>query len=313
LPQILELLALGALLAGGLVFGDATATPPEGTSVPERILPDECDGRASELQEGRIPPIEWEKTPPAGVEILDEIPTANPTAENMVPVAYFPIMGRNYVASPPLVPTPTPTAPPLQEAELIDNGGFENGPTVWDEYSTGGFDLIVADERPHAGSWCAWLGGYEGDELGDAEDRVYQAFTVPSWARSSRLQFYLYVDSLDVDSPHDFLNGELQTEAGETLQQFSEADNTWTGSSWYLVTEDWNDFTTHAGAQRRLLFRVTNDSSLKTSFFIDDVSFVVFSAPLASDGPGAAGAMSIRTLPSHEEPAPMCRSRHNIR
>ena len=208
-------------------------------------------------------------------------PTPTRPPGTMFPHAYLPHIEQNSKSLP--TSTPTPTTPSPQSAELLQNRGFESGATVWEQYSKGDFQCIVEDEFPHAGSWSAWLGGYE-----DADDWVRQTFTVPSWARSARLQFYLYVYSDDFSyAPFDFFYGKLQTAAGSTLQQFMTADNTWESSDWYLVTQDWNDFTAHAGAQRRLLFQGTTDSSFNTNFFIDDVSFVVYSSALpgASDTP----------------------------
>ena len=159
---------------------------------------------------------------------------------------------------------------------MIANGGFESGRTIWSESSSGGYWLITRDELPHWGSWSAWLGGYE-----YADDRVYQIIEVPAWARSARLQFYLYVRSDDVDWPYDFFHAELQSSSGASLQQFASADNTWKAANWYRITQNWSDFGTHAGTQRRLLFKGTNDYSLSTDFFVDDVSFVAYQGTLA--------------------------------
>ena len=100
-------------------------------------------------------------------------------------------------------------------------------------------------------------------------------------SQSARLQFYLNVQSDDVDWPYDFFHGELQTTSGSTLQSFGEADNTWDDSNWFLITQDWNDFSSHAGTQRRLSFQGTNDESLNTDFYVDDVSFVAYSGALS--------------------------------
>ena len=138
--------------------------------------------------------------------------------------------------------------------------------------------MITRDELPRSGSWSAWLGGYD-----DADDQLYQTITVPSWARSARLQFYLYVRSDDQNWPYDFFRAEFQTASGSTLQQLSSADNTWESTDWYKITQSWADFSAHAGTQRRLWFQGTNDGSYSTDFFIDDVSFVVYPGTLGQD------------------------------
>jgi hypothetical protein len=198
--------------------------------------------------------------------------------------------------------TPTPTTPAGPSQEMVLNGGFESGRTIWQESSSGGYNLIYEGENPRSGSWSAWLGGYD-----DADDRLYQAIDVPSWARSARLSFYLYVRSDDLDWPLDFFHGELQTGSGATLQTFGEVDNTWRSSNWYLIRQEWQDFSSHAGAQRRLLFQATNDFMYDTDFYIDDVSFVAISGQL-SGGKEASGSSSFEVVPGGDKTPPDERS-----
>ena len=205
-------------------------------------------------------------------------PSWTATPVTVLPRAYLPHVEKGVDSQ----PTPTPT-PASQSAELLQNGGFESGATIWAQYSSGGYQCIVKDEVVHAGLWSAWLGGYN-----KADDQVYQTFSVPSWARSARLQFYLYVESEDVDWPCDFFYGKLKTTSGSTLQSFFQADNTWKGPNWRLITQDWNDFTAHAGQQRRLFFQGTTDASYSTNFFVDDVSLMVYSGSL----PGTSGGQT---------------------
>lgn len=227
-------------------------------------------------------------------------PTWTRPPGTVYPRAYLPQVEKGIESEPSATPTPsssltpsptftrtpthTPTTPAPQSAELLQNRGFESGATIWGQYSSGGYQCIVKDKIVRTGSWSAWLGGYK-----NADDQVYQTFTVPAWARSARLQFYLYVESEDVDWPYDFFYGKLQTASGSTLQSFFQADNTWKGTNWRLITRDWNDFTAHAGQQRRLFFQGTTDSSLNTNFFVDDVSLVVYSGSL----PGASGGNTV--------------------
>ena len=207
---------------------------------------------------------------------------------------YLPDVRRNVGDSGFSTPTPTRVPP---SAELVQNGGFESGATVWGQHSSNGYQCIVKDEIAHTGSWSAWLGGDN-----NADHRVYQTFAVPSWARSARLQFYLYVESQDVDWPYDFFYGELQTASGSPLQSFFQADNTWKDTNWRLITQDWNDFTSHAGQQRRLLFQGTTNSSWFTNFFVDDVSLMVYSGSL----PGTSKEQAVELQGDWE------RERHGI-
>jgi len=78
----------------------------------------------------------------------------------------------------------------------IPNGDFEQGDTIWTEYSSNGWDLIVNKNEmpsginPHSGNWAAWLGGDE-NEL----SRLYQTITISS--SNPNLVFWHWINSVD--------------------------------------------------------------------------------------------------------------------
>jgi len=74
---------------------------------------------------------------------------------------YLPLVLNNYPPAPILLP----------------NGDFEQGPIIWDEFSTHGYELITKDLSitPYDGQWAAWLGGVF-DEVSYIEQQV----TVPN-------------------------------------------------------------------------------------------------------------------------------------
>lgn len=224
-------------------------------------------------------------------------PTATRPPGTMFPRSYLPLVAQGESVGP--TPTSTPITPPPQSVEMVLNGGFEDGQTIWGGSSSEGYSLIYENERPHWGNWSAWLGGYE-----NADDRIYQNVSIPSWAQSARLQFYLYVQSDETDSPYDFFHGELQTASGSTLQSFGEADNTWDNSNWHLITQEWNDFSSHAGSQRRVFFQGTNNFRFNTGFYVDDVSFVAYSTSLSQQ------PEDTRTLTGRADQAPPGTKRH---
>jgi thermitase len=156
-------------------------------------------------------------------------------------------------------PTPTPTPPPPTTNRIV-NGGFESGTGPWSQSSSGGYQLITTD-RPHAGSYSAWLGGYN-----SGTDSIYQTITVPS---NGNLTYWWYMTTSESGSTaYDYFRVRLYTTGGSlvaTLRTFSNASgaNTW--------RQDTLSLASYAGQTLRVHFSATTDLSLPSSFFLDDV------------------------------------------
>jgi hypothetical protein len=77
------------------------------------------------------------------------------------------------------------------------NGDFESGRTVWTEYATHGWPLIVQSTDlpsavpPHGGSWAAWLGGAY-----DATSYIEQNVTIP--VSTPYLTYWHWIGSEDL-------------------------------------------------------------------------------------------------------------------
>ncbi|HYP40390.1 MAG TPA: choice-of-anchor J domain-containing protein, partial [Chloroflexia bacterium] len=163
----------------------------------------------------------------------------------------------------PVVPTPTPV--PGGCGERLTNGGFESGTAPWVQSSSGGYQLIDTT-RPRTGSYSAYMGGYN-----SGTDTLYQQVTIPSNATSATFSYWRYVTTQESGStPYDYLYVEVRSSTGAllgTLQTVSNATtpkNGWTQSSFNVLA--------YKGQTVRFQFRATTDSTLPTSFFVDDVS-----------------------------------------
>lgn len=147
--------------------------------------------------------------------------------------------------------------------ELIGNGGFESGATVWTQ--TSGVINSDTSEAAHAGSWKAWLDGY-----GSAHtDYVRQSVTIPASVASATLSFYLHVDTAESGSTaYDKLSVQVITSTGKyiTLATYSNAN----ASSGYVLRTI--DLGAYKGQTVQVNFYGVEDGSLQTSFVIDDVS-----------------------------------------
>jgi subtilisin family serine protease len=159
-------------------------------------------------------------------------------------------------ASPP--PPPPPPPPPT---EKIVNGGFEAGTSPWTQSSSGGYSLITTT-RPHTGSYGAYLGGYN-----NATESISQQVTVPA---NGTLTYWWYMTTSESGSTvYDRLRVRVLNSAGTVLA----TPRTWSNASGAgLWRQDTLSLAAYAGQAVKVEFNATTDSSLVSSFFVDDVS-----------------------------------------
>ncbi|WP_158598349.1 S53 family peptidase [Falsibacillus albus] len=149
--------------------------------------------------------------------------------------------------------------------EVITNGGFESGQAPWSESSSGGYQLVDTS-KPHAGSYSAYLNGYN-----NSTDLIYQTVSIPSSATSATLTFWTYVNTTETSHAYDYLYAQVRNTSGSTLATLMTV-NDGSGSGWVKHTYD---LTSYKGQTVQIAFKGTNDSSNPTDFFVDDVSLQV--------------------------------------
>lgn len=156
---------------------------------------------------------------------------------------------------------PPPPPPPPPPDSSLQNGGFENGTAPWVQASSGGYTLITTD-RPHTGSYSAWLGGYN-----FAYDRVYQAVTIPS---NGVLTYWWYQTSSEgTSTAYDYFRVRLYRTDGTLVATLKTRSNRDARGAWY---QDSINLSSYAGQTLNIHFSVSTDFSLPTSFFVDDVA-----------------------------------------
>jgi hypothetical protein len=165
--------------------------------------------------------------------------------------------------TPTRTPTRTPTPGGGTCSESISNGGFESGTSPWVQTSSGGYQLIDTT-RPHTGAYSAYLGGYS-----NAVDTIYQQITIPAGATSASLSYWWYMTTAETSHPWDYLYTRILNTSGTTLATLQTLND---GSTASTCVHPSFDLTAYKGQTIRVYFRATNDSSLSTSFFVDDVS-----------------------------------------
>nr|WP_121179570.1 putative Ig domain-containing protein [Streptomyces sp. 1114.5] len=142
--------------------------------------------------------------------------------------------------------------------QLLGNPGFETGSaSPWT--ATSGVIDNSSSEPAHGGSWKAWLDGYGSSHT----DTLAQTVTIPSGCRAT-LSFYLHIDTGESGST---AYDKLTIQAGSTtLATFSNVN---AAAGYTLRSYDLSAF---AGQSVTVKFTGTEDSSLQTSFVIDDTS-----------------------------------------
>lgn len=158
--------------------------------------------------------------------------------------------------------TTPPPPPPPPPAGALQNGGFESGIAPWVETSTGGYTLRDTT-RPHTGSYSEWMGGYN-----SGTDTVSQTVAVPS---SGSLTYWWYMTSSEgTGTAYDYLRVKVyNASTGALIATLKTRSNRDTRNAW---VQDTISMAAYAGQTVKITFEVTTDSSLTTSFFIDDVS-----------------------------------------
>ncbi|WP_251095027.1 M28 family peptidase [Streptomyces sp. Caat 7-52] len=143
-------------------------------------------------------------------------------------------------------------------SQVISNGGFESGTSPWtgDTGAIGSF----SGQSAHSGSRYAWLAGYGHA----ATDTVSQTVTVPSGCTKATLKYWLHIDT---DESGTTVYDTFQVKVDGTAKQTYSNAGAATG-----YTERTLDLTPYLGRQITLTFTATEDSSLQTSFVVDDAT-----------------------------------------
>ncbi|MEU7926927.1 M28 family peptidase [Micromonospora sp. NPDC049107] len=143
--------------------------------------------------------------------------------------------------------------------QVIGNGGFESGSTPWTASS--GVITSSSGQAARTGSYKAWLDGYGSTHT----DTLSQSVTVPAGCASYTLSFWLHIDTAETTSSTAY--DKLTVQVGSTtLATYSNLN----AASGY--TQRTFNVAGFAGQTVTLKFTGTEDSSLQTSFVIDDVT-----------------------------------------
>lgn len=169
-----------------------------------------------------------------------------------------------------VIAAPAAEAAACTPAQLIGNPGFETASAPWTVSPTTVIGSFPA-QPPHGGTRNAWLGG-----VGSTNTKTLsQSVVLPVDCTSATLTFWLHIDTTETTTSiqYDKLTVKLGSTTLATYSNLNKA------SGYQQRTLNVSAF---AGQTATLTFTGTEDSSLQTSFVIDDVALDV-----AGGGTGA--------------------------
>ena len=155
--------------------------------------------------------------------------------------------------------------------QLLLNTGFENGTTSWT--ATAGIactNATCSGEVARAGTGFVWLDGY-----GSAHtDSVSQSVSIPAGKSSATLSFYLHIDTKETttSTAYDTLKVQVLNSAGTVLGTLAAYSNLNAASGYVLKSLNMNAY---IGQTVIVKFLGVEDSSLATSFVLDDITLTV--------------------------------------
>ncbi len=157
--------------------------------------------------------------------------------------------------------TRTITVNPIGNEKVL-NGGFESGSTSWTG-TTGDIGTFTG-QPAHAGTKDCWL---QGNGSTSSESISQASIAVP--ASGATLSFYLHIDTAETTTTTVYDTMKVQIISGSTTTTLATYSNLNKASGYALKTFNLAAF---AGKTITLKFLGSEDSSLQTSFVIDDVS-----------------------------------------
>jgi subtilase family serine protease len=155
-------------------------------------------------------------------------------------------------------------------SQLLGNPGWETGSASPWTMSSGTLCTSSCGESPRSGSYYAYLDGYGTTHT----DNVSQTVTIPAGKTSATLTYYLHIDTAEnpAGSAYDHLYVRVYSTGGTLLKTLATYSNLNANSGY---TQHSNSMSAYIGQTVVVKFTGTEDSSLQTSFVIDDTALNV--------------------------------------
>ena len=159
----------------------------------------------------------------------------------------------------------TPPPPPPPPGNLLLNSGFESGAVSWS--GTTGVITNNTGRPARTGSYKAWLGG----NGVTSTENLTQTVNVPATATAANLSYWIRTDTAETGSTvYDRMRVQVIVDGvTTTLRTFT---NVGTNATY---TQFSHSLLSHKGKAVTVKFLMNEDSSLQTSFVVDDTAVSV--------------------------------------
>ena len=150
-------------------------------------------------------------------------------------------------------------------AQLLGNAGFETGSAAPWTATAGVINSDTTSEPAHSGSWDAWMDGYGTTHT----DTLSQKVSIAATCKTATFSFWLHIDTAETTTTTAFdkLSVQVLNSSGTvvgTLATYSNLNHN-TGYAQHSFS-----LAGYIGQTITLKFTGTEDSSLQTSFVVDD-------------------------------------------
>jgi serine protease len=164
----------------------------------------------------------------------------------------------------------SPSSGGCTAAQLLGNPGFETGTAAPWTTTSGVIQPSSAGEVAHGGNYLAWLDGYGRTHT----DTLAQTVTLPSGCSTYTFSYWLHVDTAETTTTtaYDTLKVQVLNSSGTVLTTLRTYSNLNAASGYSLSSFN---LAAYAGQKVTLKFTGHEDSSLATSFVVDDTALNV--------------------------------------
>ncbi|MCG5448334.1 M4 family metallopeptidase [Micromonospora hortensis] len=152
--------------------------------------------------------------------------------------------------------------------QKLANPGFESGATGWSASS--GVITSASSQPARTGTYKAWLSGYGTSHT----DTLAQSVSLPSGCSSYTVSFWLHIDSAETTTSvaYDTLRVQVLNSGGTVLATLATYSNLNKATGY---SQKSFSLAAYVGQTVNLRFTGTEDSSLQTSFVVDDTAVTV--------------------------------------
>ena len=161
--------------------------------------------------------------------------------------------------------TPPTTTPPPTGGNVLANPGFESGAASW--AGTTGVITTNTGRPARTGSYKAWFGG----NGTTSTESLTQTVTIPSSATAANLSYWIRTDTSESGSTaYDTFR--VQVVVGGVTTTLRTFTNVGTSSTYTQLS---HSLLAYKGTSVTVKFLMNEDSSLQTSFVVDDTAVTV--------------------------------------